>query len=226
MNLYAIGDIHGCLTALKKMIVKIEEDMAKNDDNTKIVFVGDYVDRGPDSAGVIEYLESLNFGDRAVELVFLRGNHEDFFLEELQSGYAPYWNQNGGAETKASYYAKGWDVSRHHTFLKMTELYHKHGPYLFVHANVDPNLKLENQNPKTMIWGRMFDGYKGTFDAADFVIRGHTPVNNIVVHPHQMLIDTGCVFGGKLSCVKCPENPLKDDFIIFETTEDGKTGWE
>lgn len=227
-NLYAIGDVHGCLTALESVMEQIDFDANQRGGRAKIVFVGDYIDRGPDSAGVVEYVEGLPSLYPTYDFVFLRGNHEQFILDYYINPYDRIWYMNGGTETIQSYEEKGWDLERHKKFFLSTELYHQHGPYLFVHANIDPELRMEDQREHNFLWARQFDDYRGPYKEADFVVRGHTPGNGVKLLTHQMNIDTACVFGGYLTAVRLPEKPVgavPEDFVFFTAREQVKNKW-
>ena len=162
MRIYAVGDIHGREDLLSELAELIARDCANAPDEVITVTLGDYVDRGPHSAAVIERLASANFPTR---LLTLRGNHEDMLLQFLAEPEAlDHWRRNGGLETLHSY---GVDVSRamrgagyeavrdafvealpstHRRFLEATELSATIGDYFFCHAGVRPGVALERQD--------------------------------------------------------------------------------
>jgi serine/threonine protein phosphatase 1 len=218
--LYAVGDIHGRPDLLAALLRQIEADASHRKAARKtLVFLGDYVDRGPDSRGVIEMLlKSLPAG---FDPYFLKGNHEALLLEFLD-GKVPleHWLLNGGDATMASY---GVDVGRlgaagappgmwreafaavlpetHLDFFRGLRLQVPVGDYLFVHAGVRPGVPLEAQREDDLIWIR------GEFlNAAEpfgkIVVHGHTPVRAPVVLPNRIGIDTGAVFTGRLTALR------------------------
>jgi serine/threonine protein phosphatase 1 len=210
-RLFAIGDIHGCVDELTVLLDAIA---GKRGDT--VVFVGDYIDRGPNSREVIDYL--LEYERGAAEMIFLKGNHEDMLLSFMgfPGRYGESFVFNGGAQTLESYdlvTAEREEVSarlpaNHLEFFQRLENYHLRAPYLFVHAGVLPGRSLADQNVEDMLWIRHdFIFYPHTIDAT--VVFGHTPMRTVMMDlPSKMGIDTGLVYGGKLSCVELTEGLL------------------
>ena len=212
-RVYAIGDIHGRLDLLERAIAAIGRDVAERGPASLTVTLGDYVDRGPQSRGVLDRLAANPFPTRYVAL---KGNHEEMFenfLADPESG--PYWATQGGVETLHSYgvavgalkdYASARDDLRaampptHLQFLRALKLSQGHGRYFFCHAGVRPGVPLDRQSEHDLLWIRgLFLG-----SAADFgriVVHGHTPVEEPEVLPNRIGIDTGAVFSGRLTCV-------------------------
>ena len=188
-----IGDIHGCLDKLEGLIDAINPDPAD-----KLIFLGDYIDRGPDSKGVIQYLLDLQ---HRVPCIFLRGNHEDMLLRALDGDDAAAgdWIANGGWQAMESYgtnlLPQDWP-SEHLDFLRSTRLVHREPGFIFVHAGLRPGVGLLHQNPEDMMWIR--DTYlKSDFDWGAVVVTGHTPTSEPKRFGNKILIDTGAVFEGK-----------------------------
>ncbi len=224
LRLYAIGDVHGCRGHLRKLIDKIAADAAEDPSATiRLVFVGDYVDRGPDSAGVIDDILALRRDGlpdgRPVELVTLMGNHEDYFIRFLDGALdiAPQWMMNGGAETIESYdvepprlhddpaelarAARGLVAAlppAHRAFLEGLDYGHRAGGYFFVHAGVRPGVPLDEQDPSEMMWIRA-PFLESASDFGALVVHGHTPVPEVVERANRIDIDTGAVYGGHLT---------------------------
>jgi serine/threonine protein phosphatase 1 len=210
-RLFAIGDIHGCADELRVMLKAI----APGSGDT-VVFVGDYVDRGPASREVIEIVLDLERGP--AETVFLKGNHEDMMLSflGLPGRYGESFLFNGGIATLESYGLKEDDVSEaiHHIpkshldFYRRLAVNYLRPPYLFVHAGISPMLQLEEQQTEDMLWIRqefIFNPHK--LDAT--VVFGHTPMRGVMIDlPYKLGIDTGLVYGGKLTCVEFTEGAL------------------
>jgi serine/threonine protein phosphatase 1 len=227
MKLYAIGDIHGCETALYKMMKILIDDIGG--DKAKIVFLGDYVDRGPNSAGVIQALIDLkNYKTDNIEFVFLMGNHDQWFLEYLNNrlhlGDAQSWHYNGGDTTLNSYRDNlEYDIQIHKKFLNENLVpYHEHGEFVFVHAGCWPGTPIDEQPVQDLIWSRDWQKYDGEFYDNKFIVHGHTPVEKPLILKNQMDIDTGCVFGksyseyGNLTAVRLDS---RTDFKFFTTRE-------
>lgn len=204
---FAIGDVHGCLNKLKSMVAKIEAARPAG----KIVFLGDYVDRGPDSKGVIEFIMA---GPQKAgwEWVALKGNHEDMMVT-CMAGDNPigWWVGNGGAETLASY---GGEVFEDH--LKWaSDLPTKHTDEhrIFVHAGMDETVPYDNQTEHDMLWSRQPPHYSGEY-WGKHLVHGHTPaLTNPVTVGNRTNVDSAAVFGGKLSCAvfhdETPGAPLE-----------------
>ena len=213
-RLYAIGDIHGRLDLLERLYEIIVQD-ARTDPapETTIIFLGDYVDRGPDSAGVINFL--LNRTSKQYRHVFLKGNHEDAFCRAFESTEIwPTWKEFGGLDTVASYMVHGLSVfdntlppalraavpEEHRTFLNGLNLMHRSGDYVFVHAGIRPRVPVERQTPEDLMWIRRpfldADGFGGLC-----IVHGHSQVEKKENLPHRIAVDTGAYHSGCLTCV-------------------------
>lgn len=202
MKIYAIGDLHGCLTELKKMFEFIERHAADSDE---IVCIGDYIDRGPDSKGVVDFLIEYHKSGR-LKLTCLKGNHEDMMMN------GEWWVYNGGDTALVSYgidpYALGVERDfyrhlcppEHQRFYESLVLKYRVGNVLFVHANIDPDCSLDDQNSHFMLWARALDRYDGEYPEGVTVVRGHTPIGTWREYTNHIMIDTGCVFGNELTC--------------------------
>lgn len=207
-RLFAVGDVHGCRTELACLL-----DALPLADEDRLVFVGDYVDRGPDSAGVLDLLTTL--ADTRARTTFLRGNHEAMLLGFLDRDevYEEAFLLNGGRATAASYGITGPVTPEglrraipdaHLAFLRATTLHYRSRRVVCVHAGVRPGIALEDQHPDDLLWIREeFLRAPHGLDAT--VIFGHTPHSDVVAHlPGKIGIDTGCVYGGMLSAVELP----------------------
>lgn len=210
-RVYAIGDIHGCDTQLGNLHAIIAEDLARRPiDAPVLLHIGDYVDRGRNTAGVIARL--LRGSPLAgVPMVNLMGNHEHTMLEALsgERAAATDWLFAGGRPALQSYGIdpdsprESWRESvpdAHLAFLRGLSLMHREGGYAFVHAGVRPGVALGQQARDDLL--RMRQPF--LYSEADFgavVVHGHTPVKAPVVRHNRIAIDTGAVFGGKLTCL-------------------------
>jgi len=205
-RLLAVGDIHGCAEELRALL----EAIAPASDDT-IVFLGDYVDRGPSPRAVIEQLIALR-DSRRCRTVFLRGNHEDMFLAFLgEAGrHGEAFLFNGGRVTLASYglppLLRGEDAraqlpAAHLDFVRGLELRHAAGPLLFVHAGISPLRGLLDQQEEDLLWIRD-EFIRNPHSLGVTVVFGHTPQREVLWHmPFKIGLDTGCVYGNKLSCL-------------------------
>lgn len=200
MKIYAIGDVHGCLFELKLLLGFIDEMLKPGDE---VVFIGDYIDRGPDSKGVVDLIINRQ-KNHPNKTIALKGNHEDMMIEGMSG-----WIMNGGATTIESYGIPWIDLphywskfpDNHKEFYTNLPLFYQNGKYVFVHAGIDPGLSLENQTEQCMLWERQFVGYRGEYVDGYTVVYGHTPLERVIERPHQFGIDTACVFGGKLTAL-------------------------
>lgn len=213
-RLFAIGDIHGCVDELAAMMSAIAP--VKGD---TVVFVGDYIDRGPGSRDVLDLMHELRAGE--AEYVFLKGNHEDMMLSflGLPGRYGDSFLFNGGAQTLSSYgvadekfgYVENVRENipdDHVEFLKGLASSYFRPPYLFVHAGILPTRQLEEQSVEDMLWIRQ-DFIFHPHQLGATVVFGHTPMRAVMVDlPYKLGIDTGLVYGGKLSCVEFVEGVL------------------
>lgn len=191
---YVIGDIHGCLRPLQRLLAKIAPQPGD-----EVVFIGDYIDRGPQSREVVEFL--LHLPHRCV---FLMGNHEKMLLDYLAGKDEGIFLANGGEATLRSY---GGDFTHmppaHLTFFHTLRRMHETPGYLFVHAGIRPMVPLEKQTLEDLVWIRQeFFQFIGRFPKP--VVFGHTPLREVLLQPDRIGIDTGCVYGGKLTCLKLP----------------------
>jgi serine/threonine protein phosphatase 1 len=208
-RLLVVGDIHGCLQELDALLAGL--DLAAGD---AIVFLGDYVDRGPQVRGVVDRLLPLA-ADPTIRSVFLRGNHEDMLLGYLgrDGHYGEAFLANGGDTTMRSYGVVGRpSPSRfeaalpppHLAFLMATELMHEEGDYVMAHAGIRPDYPLHQQLPTDLLWIRD-DFIAQPHRLGKTVVFGHTPSREVLVDlPHKIGIDTGCVYGGMLTALELP----------------------
>ncbi|MEN3975956.1 metallophosphoesterase family protein [Emcibacter sp. SYSU 3D8] len=216
-RIYAIGDIHGRLDLLRTLCARIEQDAADHAGPCTLVFLGDYVDRGPDSAGVIEFL--LSGIDSRFDTVFLKGNHEDLwkrFLDEPEIG--PAWFDTGGVMTVVSYGIREGLAGQsadfpaiaarlravmppaHQAFLDGLALSHRSGGYLFAHAGIRPRVSIDRQDPQDLMWIRREFLNAEEFDGL-CVVHGHSQVTEAINLPHRIAVDTGAYHSGRLTCV-------------------------
>ncbi|MDB5643908.1 MAG: hypothetical protein JWN07_3225 [Hyphomicrobiales bacterium] len=217
LRLYCLGDIHGRADLLKRARDGIAADLSHRPvADSLIICLGDYIDRGPDSAGVLDLLAGPSFPARTL---LLRGNHEvmlQSFLREPQELGA--WRHFGGLETLASY---GVDISEaslghgfeaawqslqtrmpahHQALLEDLHVSVAVDDYFFCHAGVRPGAPLEAQSERDLLWIRNeFLSWRGPF--GKIVVHGHTPVETPEILPNRINIDTGAYASGRLTCL-------------------------
>jgi len=219
--LYAIGDIHGELEKLEELLEQLP--LRPSD---RLIFLGDYVDRGRDAFGVIERLLEIQ---KQRPCVFLLGNHESMFLDFLGWTDRAYFGgdaflMNGGDRTLHSYgFLEESDKKKyrlpkaHEDFLLRLKLYHREGDYLFVHAGINRALLLERDvsyvlrraKVEDMLWNRSTGDVPHNMPVT--VVYGHTPAEDFEVRwnlPFSVGIDTGAVYGGPLTALRLPDETV------------------
>ncbi|MGF7161714.1 serine/threonine protein phosphatase 1 [Rhodoligotrophos appendicifer] len=218
LRIYAVGDIHGCYHLLEDLWLRMRADAeARPAPELVEIYLGDYVDRGPSSNGVIESL--CKPAPEGWERVCLRGNHEELMLGFIENPASlELWRSAGALETLASYAV---DVTRsrdpaqaeaiaadfssklppHHLeFLRDLPVYVSIGQYFFVHAGVKPGVPLDRQRQQEMLWIR--DAFlQSEADFGKIIVHGHTPVEQPEYRKNRINVDTGAYLTGRLTCV-------------------------
>ena len=217
VRVYAVGDVHGCLAELTRLVDDIREDAHGFAGVVHLVFVGDFIDRGPDSAGVIDYLTSGNLPGRHYR--FLMGNHEEAMLEVLDGDAESLsgWMRYGGMQTLESYgigraevLRLGVDLPRrlrevvpaaHSDFLRGLEDQVRIGDYLFVHAGIRPGTPLHEQEQFDLRWIRDEFLDDDETNHGVMVVHGHTIAAEPELRRNRIGIDTGCFSSGRLTAL-------------------------
>lgn len=218
LRVYAVGDIHGRLDLLDSLLFRIESDeRARGHAKTQLIFLGDLVDRGPDSAGVVRRALELSRSGRSVR--FLLGNHEEVFLKALDGSVEAlrFFVKIGGRSTILSYgftedeytaldypdlltTLRARVPEEHVAFLKSFENQVRIGDYLFVHAGVRPRIPFEEQTGGDLRWIRSeFLEFRGSHGA--IVVHGHTISDEVEERPNRIGIDTGAFASGRLTAL-------------------------
>lgn len=207
-NYVAIGDVHGCLQSLQDLTEKLEKYSDR-----KFIFLGDYIDRGPDSKGVVDFL--LDYREKQ-DCIFLRGNHEQMLLDAYYNDNLDMWLMNGGRSTLESYGAKynNLDIPESHIeFYNNTKMYYDTSDFFFVHAGLSPAKTIEQSlqdegDIKDFLWER---SHLNVFETPweKTVVFGHTPRPHPIRKNKMLGLDTGCVYEslgyGKLTAAVLPE---------------------
>lgn len=205
MSTYAIGDLHGCPDELEVLL-----DALGPGRGDTVVFLGDYVDRGPAVRRLVDRL--LRLASEPFASVFLRGNHEDMLLHYLgrRGRHGEVYLENGGSMTLASYGIPAHTARAdalalfpqdHIAFFERCRLQYVASPYLFVHAGIRPGVSLEGQSDEDLLWIRE-EFFLHPHALPYTVVFGHTPAREARVDlPYRIGLDTGLVYGNKLSCL-------------------------
>ena len=222
---YVIGDIHGRSDLLDRMVDEITRDIEQNPAAKNLaVTLGDYVDRGPDSRGVLDRLARNPF---PTEYIGLKGNHEELFETFLtRPTIGPQWRRLGGLETLHSYkvpvadlmVGKGFDEASqalrqalpeaHSAFLAGLKLSLTVGGYFLCHAGVRPGVLLESQTAEDLLWIRD-EFLSSKVDFGKIVVHGHTPTQSPEVFANRINIDTGAFATGRLTCLVIEDSSLR-----------------
>jgi Calcineurin-like phosphoesterase len=217
VRVYAIGDIHGRADCLDRVLKRIDADLATRPVSHGIeVFLGDYIDRGPESRQVLDRLVARNRTHRAV---FLKGNHETLMMGFVSNPrILKDWQRLGGLETLMSYGIKpsiNADTvvqaelaaaleqalpNTHRRFLGDLKTSFTCGDFFFVHAGVRPGIPLAKQSEEDLLWIRQ-DFLFCEEDFGKIIVHGHTPVPQPDIRPNRINIDTGAYATGQLTCL-------------------------
>jgi serine/threonine protein phosphatase 1 len=217
IRLYVIGDIHGRSDLLDRIVGEINRDIGSHGDRECLtITLGDYVDRGPDSRGVLERLCRNPF---PTQYIALRGNHEDLLETFLrQPSVADRWRRLGGLETLHSYgipindlmLGRGFEeaaralsaaiTEAHRAFLASLKTHVSSNRYFFCHAGVRPDVPLDRQNENDLLWIRD-EFLNSNKDFGKMIIHGHSPNEWPQIMPNRINIDTGAFATGRLTCL-------------------------
>jgi serine/threonine protein phosphatase 1 len=219
LRIYAIGDVHGCVAAHAAILDQIAEDYEERPvAEAVVIHLGDLIDRGPDSAAVLARVALGSPIPGSGEMINLRGNHEELCLNAIQQGGEPsrIWRRNGGETCLAD-----WGVPKkapaaewasfvpqeQMTVLLEERVCYRRAGYFFAHAGVRPGVPLADQDAHDLVWIRQpFLSWPDPLEAV--VVHGHTPKDAPTVRVNRIGIDTGAVYGGRLTAVVLEEDRM------------------
>jgi len=202
-KIFIVGDIHGSLRMLQRLMQRIPW----RPDVDRLIFLGDFIDRGDDSRGVIEAVMEISRTSERVDC--LMGNHEKILLDFVEGRDLTTFFLNGGTSTLNSYrafqprYGESLIPAEHIAFLRSLKTWVELDNYYVVHAGLRPGVELENQSQEDLLWIRdafIFSNYR----FKKRVIFGHTPFSQPLVMANKIGLDTGAVYGNKLTCLELP----------------------
>ncbi len=199
MLTFAIGDVHGCSEKLTKLLDKCHHFVRGQ--APRFIFLGDYIDRGPDSRGVIQTMIDLQASHQGA-VIALAGNHEELFCQTDTSAGMGLWLANGGGAMLRSYgvTARKDLPPAHVSFLRNRPLKYDDGKRFFVHAGIRPGIPLADQNRDDLLWIR--EPFSSSAQQhGRFIVHGHTPTRDRKpdVRKNRLNVDTGAFLGGPLT---------------------------
>jgi serine/threonine protein phosphatase 1 len=214
--IYAIGDIHGAFDKLNRLYCMIITDIDRfKIERATIIFLGDYVDRGPEPKKVLDFLMDLEDTDK-IQHIFLKGNHEDMMVNNYyRDGHVDMWVTNGGRETLDAFecvtpedFYGNPKLEKYIIWCKKLPLLYIIGKYAFVHGGYDPKQLPGNQHPNVLLWKRSTPYMLGKeYDDCIFtVVHGHTPHAEPQKFRNEINVDTFACYNGKLTAARLPED--------------------
>ncbi len=206
-KIFVVGDIHGCHQSLLMLLDRIKPDFEED----CLLFLGDYIDRGTGSMQVVE--EILRLRKEMRHVITLMGNHEQMLLNYLAGRDKGMFLEVGGIPTLESYGVNSpYDIGeaqeriprKHQLFFNELLTSWESESHIFVHAGLQPGVHLSQQSRQWLLWGR--ERYLSSQpDFGKPVVSGHTPFREPLVEENRIIIDTGAVYGGKLTCLILPD---------------------
>lgn len=213
MRTIVIGDIHGCYNELKTLMGDLIAKNIYNHKRDKLIFLGDYIDRGDDSRRVISFIRNLQ--DNEFDVVALMGNHEDMAVEYFDGNESSGWTWNGYQYTLKSYEGYHDELMDDLEWMRNLPLFYEDDNFIYVHAGIDKYYPMDKQLKNTLLWTRE----NFIHDYSDYnkrVIFGHTPglFEPYYTHTNDICIDTGCVFGGSLTALVIEDGKEKEFYKV------------
>lgn len=203
-KVFVVGDIHGCLDMLSSLIDKIPW----RPDKDRLIFLGDFIDRGDDSKGVVDYVLALKRCSPHIRC--LMGNHEPVLLDYLSGRAQGLFLSNGGLKTLESYLvgkSQKYETlvpDEHISFYRSLESFIELEDFYVVHAGFRPGVDVGEQTLHDMIWIRE-PFICSDYDFGKMVIFGHTPFKEPLIMENKIGLDTGAIYGNRLTCLELPE---------------------
>lgn len=213
MKNFIIGDIHGHYSELKELLNLLNPNF-KND---KLIFLGDYIDRGPQSYDVLQLLINLQEKHGDDKVVLLRGNHEQMAMENIKTGYIDYFN--GYDITFRDFKINKDSIENYYELFNRLPLIYEDKSFICVHGGIRPGVKIEDQYPSDLLWIRE-EFYESSKNFIKPIIFGHTPTLHIngtdipFMAKDRIGIDTGIAYGGKLTALEIIDGIIKN---IYQT---------
>lgn len=200
-NIYVISDIHGCYREFLELLDKIGGDFRVD----QLIILGDYIDRGPHSYEVVKKVIALQQQYGPEQVILLRGNHEQIAVDYYMIGSID-WDYNENGITKSSFRKNHDDIRHYLAFFRGLPLIYEDDDAIYVHAGINPDRRLDEQSERDLLWSRE-NFYMSRVCFPKTVVFGHTCTQMItgldfpLILDDRIGIDTGCVYGGSLTCV-------------------------
>lgn len=216
MKTIVIGDIHGCYNELKTLIEDLTTKHIYNKKKDRLIFLGDYIDRGDDSRLVVNYIRDIQKGNPNV--IALKGNHEDMLLNYYDGDKYSEWLYNGYEYTLKSYKNHNSEFESDIQWMRNLPLYYEDEDFVYVHAGIDKRQSMDKQRHDTLLWARE----EFIYDTTPYnkrVIFGHTPKYSKPYYTYgsDICIDSGCVFGGALTALIIEDGEEKEIYQVNKT---------
>jgi len=207
MKKFVIGDVHGNYEELMDLLDKINPILRQD----KLIYLGDYIDRGPQSYKVIRFLIDLQNKYGKEHVVLLRGNHEDMAIENIEHGRIDCFN--GYDITFMDFIKNNDSIENYYEFFKGLPLYYEDESFIYVHGGIKPGIAMEKQDDYDLLWIRE-EFFESSLTFIKPVIFGHTPTINIIgtfspfIKKDRIGIDTGIVYGGRLTALEIHDGKI------------------
>lgn len=210
MKTIVVGDIHGCYNELKKLMENLISEEIYNPETDRLIFLGDYIDRGDNPRKVVKYVRDLQ--EKYSDVICLMGNHEDMMIQYYSGNLDSGWTWNGNQPTLKSYEGYDKDFVNDLAWMRKLPLYFEDDNFIYVHAGIDKSKSMKKQDRDTLLWIRENFIYN-VHEYKKTVIFGHTPKT---FEPYytwggDICLDGGCVYGGILSALVI-EDGIEQDF--------------